>query len=186
MRARHLVIASLLIGGPAIAPAQQVARDSMPHAGTWGAEINIGSGPTGANLLRFISRNAALVAGGEFSYTRLGRDEAAPGDAWGKSQTGVGGRLGIRMYRGSNTEKVRPVIGGGLRSGLSKAGQFKNWDAGVYAELGAAYFLTPHISLGGTGEIQAHYTKFKQTGAPEQERTTVDGSLMRVVLAVYF
>jgi hypothetical protein len=68
------------------------------------------------------------------------------------------------------------------------------WSAGAYGELGAVYLLTHHISLGGTGELQASYGQQKRTftsaagdqGTSKQNVATVGVSLMRVMLAVYF
>ena len=56
------------------------------------------------------------------------------------------------------------------------------------------YLLTHHISLGGTGELQASYGKRKQTrtipggsqNEAEQNLSTVAVSLMRVMIGVYF
>ena len=188
MRARHLVIISLLIGGPTIASAQQVAADSMPDAGTWGAEINVGSGATGANLIRFQSRKLALVLGADFSvdHTKVEQNVPLVGTLTSKTtQTAVGARLGVRTYRESGSEKLRPLFGFGVRSGYGKSGAYTNWTAGAYGELGATYFLTPHVSLGGSGELQANYGKLKQPNGTGTI-TRIDGSLMRVVLGVYF
>ena len=56
------------------------------------------------------------------------------------------------------------------------------------------YFLTPHVSLGGAGELQASYVKQEQRiffpSGTEQSRkqhgATVTASLVRVMLAVCF
>jgi hypothetical protein len=107
------------------------------------------------------------------------------------TQSTFAARLGLRTYRQSSTERLRPIVGFGARTSYAKGpSSFRSWTAGGYAELGATYFLTPHFSLGGSGELQASYGKRKQQAGLnttiEQTTTAFGGSLMRVLVSVYF
>ena len=190
MHTRHLATAlSLFI--PAVVTAQ-TASDSTPRPGSWGAEVVVRDGSAGASLLRFQSSRTALVLGLDFSVVNIDTDVGgSPLATADGTSSNVAVRLGMRSYRQSSAEKLRPVIGFGTRGSYGKSEtNFSTWTAGIYGELGAVYFLTPHVSLGGTGELQANYGKRKQTlgSGTEVEQTTTafSGSLIRVLLGVYF
>jgi hypothetical protein len=190
MRIRHLGPAFALLITPTIASSQQATTDSMPSAGTWGAEVFIGSGGTGASLLRFMSPSRALLFGADFDVARIEDDSDGPFEQGG-TITNVAARFGFRSYRESSNQRLRPVLGFGARGSYGRGpSEIRSWSTGVYGELGAVYFLTPNVSLGGTGEVRASYGKRKQTlsAGPSIEATTTTfgGSLMRVMLAVYF
>lgn len=191
MRALPLVVLSSLLAAPAIASAQRTSSDSLPHAGTWGAEVFLNSGGSGANLLRFQSSRMALVLGADFNVSHIENDDDSQSGFAEGTTSNVGARLGLRTYRESSSERLRPIVGFGARTAFGKGPQsFSAWSAGAYAELGATYFLTPHFSMGGTGELQASYGKRKQQIGPntdiEQSTTTFGGSLMRLLVSVYF
>ena len=191
MRALRLVVLASLLAAPAIASAQQSSSDSLPHSGTWGAEVFLNSGGSGANLLRFQSSRMALVLGADFNVTHVSDDDDNTSGFGEGTTSNVGARLGIRTYRESSSERLRPIVGFGARTTYGKGPQsFSSWSAGGYAELGATYFLSPHFSLGGTGELQASYGKRKQqvglNTTIDQSATTFGGSLIRVLLSVYF
>ncbi len=193
MHVRLLAIRLSLFITPALVHAQHASPDSMPHAGTWGAEGFVGTSGSGASILRFRSPNVAFLFGADISYSHLGDSEGTIPLLSG-TNANVGARFGVRNYRGSGADRLRPVVGAGLRTSYAEAVNSKVWSGGAYGELGAMYFLTPHISLGGTGELQASYGKRKQTvvfqtgneETSKQDITTVAASLMRVMLAVYF
>ena len=190
MHAVRLAILSSFIAAPAIASAQASA-DSLPHRGTWGAEVVLNSGGSGANLLRFQSNRMALVLGADFTVTHVENDDDNPSGFSEGTTSNVGARLGLRTYRESSSERLRPIVGFGARTSFGKGPQsFSAWSAGGYAELGATYFLSPHFSLGGTGELQANIGKRKQqvglNTTVEQSTTAFGGSLIRVLLSVYF
>lgn len=193
MRTRRLAIALSMLITPAIVQSQQASADSMPHTGTWGAEVFLGNAVSGASILRFRSPKVALLFGADFAYSHTGDgDGTLP--AGSGTATSVAARLGFRNYRGSSADRLRPLVGLGLRTSYSDTPTVSLWSAGGYGELGAMFFLTPHISLGGTGELQASYGKRTQTvifqtgnrESVKQNTTTVTASLMRVMLAVYF
>jgi hypothetical protein len=191
MLARRLAVVFSSLVTPALALAQSTSTDSMPGAGSWAAEVALGPGVSGANLLRFQSRRVALLLGGEFRVIHVDNDDNTSSFILSSgTQTNFGARLGIRTYRESSSERLRPIVGVGARTEYSKGpSSARSWEAGGYAELGATYFLTPHFSLGGTGELQASLGKRKQTIGSQtidQNTTTFGGSLIRVLMSVYF
>jgi hypothetical protein len=194
MQTRLLVAVLPVLVVPTIAHAQRApVSDSMPGAGTWAAEAIIGSGASGASLLRFQSARTALLLGADFNVFHQEEDDdegTGVGLLSGTTST-VNARLGVRSYRQSDTDRLRPILGFGARGGYSKSSSnVRGWTTGVYGELGAVYFVTPHLSLGGTGELQANYGKQKlRSGATttrEVTLTSINGSLIRVMLSVYF
>jgi len=195
MRTVLFVAAVSFLVAPMVASAQQSPpADSVPHAGEWAAEAAVTPSATGASLLRFRSRTFAWVLGADFNTARSKSEFSGPvvGDVENTSSfTAVTARLGVRSYRQSGTERLRPVLGAGAVGNFSRAsGDARLWRAGVYGELGAMYFVASHLSLGATGELQASYVKQTQgnaNGAKTKATTTsVGGSLVRLLVSVYF
>jgi hypothetical protein len=194
MHTTRFAVAVCLFATSAV-KAQETSPDSMPHKGTWAAEAFVGTS-SGASILRFRSTNVALLFGADLSYSHAGESEGSGYFLQSGTSWNVAARLGMRKYRGSRTDRLRPVVGGGLRTSYSEnLSVVRAWSAGAYGELGAVYLLTHHISLGGTGELQASYGQQKRTtnssptggpGTSKQNVATVGLSLMRVMLAVYF
>jgi hypothetical protein len=144
----------------------QAAADSAPKRGTIGAEVGLGSygleGPR-ASLIGFVSPRLAVT--GAFGVSRVGL-------SGGGSVNSMSASLGVRRYLRAGLG-VRPVIGVGatfLRGDLPGA-------TGGYAEAGAIYFFTPHVSLGALGEA----TVRRQSGF-----TNWSAGVARLVGAVYF
>ena len=193
MRISVLLAASLII--PTMVKAQRSpSTDSIPHAGEWAAEAVIGGeSAIGATLIRFASPRIALLVGTEFGSVHSKTEFTNTPNAEDRSSTSsmVNVRLGLRSYRPSSTERLRPVVGAGVRGGYSwgTPNDLRAWNAGVYAELGALYFVASHFSLGATGELSALYQKEKQSSdnlAVEMTVTSFHGSLVKVLAAVYF
>ena len=193
MRSTLLPVTLSLLLIPAIASAQaSSSSDSTPRAGQWGAEVVVGPSASGASLLRFQSRRLAWVLGADFNISRRELEVDGPVDT-DDSQTfmDVRARLGLRSYRESSSDRLRPVVGGGLRLGLADGpDDASTTTVGVYGELGGVYFVAPHLSLGAVGELTAGYSKRKLDGigTTTTELTSLDfsGSLVRVMLSVYF
>lgn len=190
MRTRRVVAVLSLLMVPAIGYAQQTPADSAPHGGTWGAEVFIGSGGTGPSILRFQSSRFALLFGADFSITHTEQDDFT-GGSFSVTQSNVAARLGVRSYRRSSAERLRPVIGLGARAGYTNSSTgADSHTVGGYGEFGAMYFATPHVSLGATGEVQANYGKRTVIGVTGSETdlgtTVISASLMRAILSVYF
>ena len=194
MRTPALLAASLMIIPTMVKAQRSPVTDSIPHAGEWAAEAIIGEeSAIGATLVRFTSPRFALLVGTEFGSVHSKTEFTNTPNAEDRSSTSsmVNARLGLRSYRPSSTEKLRPVVGAGVRGGYSwgTPNNFRAWNAGVYAELGAVYFVASHFSLGATGELSALYQKEKQSSdnlAVEATVKSFHGSLVRVLAAVYF
>jgi hypothetical protein len=193
MRPNHCVTI-LLLALTAAAPtmrAQQAADPVMPRVGSWGAEAVFGSG-VGANVLRFSSSTAAWLAGMGFSAIYQTDELSAP--PGGLDQSGWLGfgdaRLGRRWWRGERGERIRPLTGLGVLGGLSRNPGYQSWNAGGYGELGASYFVSPHVSLGATGELAVVYMHDRYPSAVTPDRIitrwVVRGNLVRVNASVYF
>jgi hypothetical protein len=187
-----IVLSSALIAAAPVAHAQQTADPDpvMPRPGSWGAEAVLGSW-VGANVLRFSSPTAAWVAGLTFNVSH--QTEEFTGFTGTTEQSGLLGygdaRLGRRWWSGDRGERIRPLTGLGVLGGVSSNEGFQSWNVGAYGELGASYFVSPHVSLGATGELAAVYLhdRFRSTGAERNTtRWLVRGNLVRVNASVYF
>jgi hypothetical protein len=187
---RITAFAVALTAAAPIVHAQQAADPAMPRPGSWGAEAVFGSG-VGANALRFSSPTAAWLAGLSFNLTHQTDDLSAfPGATDQSGWLGFGdARLGRRWWRGDRGERIRPLTGLGVLGGVSSNPSFRSWNAGGYGELGASYFLSPHVSLGATGELAAVYIHDRYLNVTTQRNVTrwvVRGNLIRVNAGVYF
>ena len=92
----------------------------MPHKGTWAAEAFVETSGTGASILLFRSTNLALLFGADLSYSHAGESEGTGFFLQSGTTASMAARLGLRNYRGSRTDRLRPVIGGGLRASYSE------------------------------------------------------------------
>ena len=179
---------------PTLAIAQQPTRaDSMPRGGQWGAEAVVAPSTTGASMVRFQSPTFAWLLGAGVSASRVTTkaDDALSGPDFTTSLVSVSARLGARWYRHSDTSKLRPVVGLGALGQFSRAqGITPTRSGGGYAEVGAFYFVTPHLSLGGLLEVDATRAKLTRVGVANTEisshTTTIAASLPRVIVSVYF
>jgi hypothetical protein len=190
---RRLLSASALVLAPALALAQEPAtvRDSLgPRAGSWGAELGIGSEQS-ATLLRFRSPTSALVLGVELFWLEVNEDASAFGGPSDRtySVANLTAQLGNRWYR-SVTQAARPFTSLGVLAGYARDPGGPGWTAGAFAEIGASYFFTPHVSLGAAGGLQVAYARFKQEfvpGTTVSRRTVgVRASAVQLLGAVYF
>lgn len=190
---RVFAAVSILVA-PVVAIAQQPARsDSMPHGGQWGAEAVVAPSAAGASAVRFHSPTFAWVLGAGLSANRstTKADNSDFGNDITTSVVSVSARLGVRWYRHVDAGKLRPVIGVGALGQLTRLqGVTPTRMGGGYAELGAFYFVTPHMSLGGLIELDATRARVKRVTASGGEigatTTTIGASLPRVILSVYF
>jgi hypothetical protein len=95
----------------------------------------------------------------------------------------------MRWYRDA-ARALRPLTGLGLTGTfLDFSPGVRSWDAGVYGELGAAYFFSRHVSLGAAGELTAGYGEDRRDAGAVQIRATrwtVGSTLVRVLGTVYF
>jgi hypothetical protein len=191
---RVFATVSILVA-PVVAIAQQPTRsDSMPHGGQWGAEAVVAPSTAGASVVRFHSPTFAWLLGAGLSANRSTTKADNPelgGTDFSTSAVSVSARLGVRWYRHSDNAKLRPVIGVGALGQFTRVQNITPTRmGGAYAELGAFYFVTPHMSLGGMIELDATRTRLIRATAAGFEigtnTNTIAASLPRVMLSVYF
>jgi hypothetical protein len=181
---RHLAaccVTVVALALPRAAASQQAAP--APHAGEWAAEAGFGAQFGAASLIRFSSAEHAWLFGLSGSVEHLSTP-AVPGlPARSVSFQSADAQIGMRHYRASG-ESLRPYWGLGGIAGLRSANGPHLWDAGGYGELGAASFLTPHLSLGADGRLQIVYQH--ETGAASSDEWDANFGLVRLTAAVYF
>jgi hypothetical protein len=167
-RLRLIALAALTSALPVLAVrAQAPAADSTGfRAGQWGTEFTLGSNlgnPTGVGALRFHNARRALL------LDVLGRVSRQAGDApWTESQTFGRLRLGTRWYRPVTRQVLQSFTLGALMSrdrltqqqrfagiGDSAQTRYSSTGGGLFAELGANWMVTTHLSLGAawTGDV---------------------------------
>ena len=170
--------------------------DTLPfRAGQWGAEFQIADGIAGVGALRFRSPTSAwllnLNLGAEWGEQET--PAAADDDA---NSFNVALRAGPRRYRPIARETAAYVGGGVTASYLrseSEALDFnsRGWEAGLYMELGAAYFVTTRLSLGAQAGASATYGDLRSwyDGSPGESRTRrtrISTTPVRIQGALYF
>jgi outer membrane protein W len=149
----------------------------------------------GASVLRFSSPRTAWLLGVSFAVGQETTDE--PVDfitgATTRSTSTVGTvevRAEHRWWTGELSQALRPFVGLGLAGRYATANNARMNEAGAFGELGATYFFSPHVSLGGAGElaiVRDHYGFDSATGAgPTQDSWFVRGDVARITAAVYF
>jgi hypothetical protein len=180
------LLASVLL---ASALESQEATAPGPRARTWGAEASVGDG-MGGTLLRFRSPTSAWTLGvsghlGVFDEDRPGIEESGV-------TYNVSLRTGIRRYRAAAaalSRRTRPIAGVGVLGGVARNDFSRSWSAGLFGEVGAVHFFSPHVSLGASGGLELRYTEQKFAtglGDARQSQTTLSVGLVRVLGAVYF
>lgn len=169
-----------------------VAVDSLPfRRGQWGAEFGIDDGTVGLGVLRFRSTRTAWQLNAS-----IGADwskSSAPFDA-SMTSVFVNLRAGPRKYR-PLAPGVAAYVGTGLIGGYSMSDRSdswrRGWNAGVFGELGGAYFVTRRLSLGARVEASAGYSEFRQastgfSGVQRDRHFGIGLSPVRIIGALYF
>lgn len=161
------------------------AQEEGPKAGTWGAEAGSGGSAT---LLRFRNPTSAWTLGFAAAYTHQESRTAG----FGGTSTRVDDllsselRFGLRKYR-ENQSRVKPFTTVGVILGYNKSTLNKGWRYGAATDFGAAYFFSPHVSLGTAGEFSLTYQDAEdQATAFAQSQLTARFSGFRLLGAVYF
>jgi hypothetical protein len=207
--ARHLVLASLLVAAslllstrrltgqeaqaPPNAPPAAMA-DSLPfRAGQWGAEFAINDGTIGLGVLRFRSEQNAWLLDAAVSASWSDSESSFSGDD-SENTVFVRLRTGPRRYRPITTGSAA-YLGMGFTGsyGWIRGGDYRSqmWDAGVFGELGAVYFVTRRLSLGaqieGMGVFSATHRTYSDPPVAERDRRVSIGVRpVRIVGALYF
>ncbi len=163
-----------LPGQDSISPASPPAGDISPfRRGQWALQFSGGSSFTGLGALRFTTSTAAWLfdaridAGHGNSRITV---TTASGDTTVESFNSLANvtlRIGRRAYA-SRGDRVLTFYTLGVSGGFSHnaGGQFggpggesNGWNAGVFAEFGGSYLLTPRFSLGGLGTLAVNYSR---------------------------
>lgn len=164
---RLLALALALL--PTCLSAQESSADTAGfHAGQWGVQFGASSfSVVNIGILRFSSPRSALMLRLDFSGEFLSGTRTAVGvsDDQNDRSVFVAAGLGRRFYQaprhkvrsfqsigvaGSYQDQKRTIAGTTFRA--------KSWNAGLLGELGAGYWVSPNLSLGGTASIAAGRT----------------------------
>ena len=160
-----------------------------PKAGTWGGEGCLTY--CGVSLLHFRDRNSAWLLGGNIYYSQEHVDESGPGlapNSRGNQGIGADARLGMRFYS-TTAERARPFLGLAATFGFSGGAGSHAYRYGATSELGAAYFFTPHLSLGLSGSLNLlEQIDHDSSGGFSANRRMFFGSIgmAQLLAAVYF
>jgi hypothetical protein len=155
----------------------------MPARGSWGGELCFSCGVT---LLKFRDTTAAWLLGFSGQFTRIRVEQNAVPTPPPEDQWVAIAHLGHRWYGRSSTP-FRPfyslagTIGadGGGSTGLVYGGT---------ADLGGAWFFSPHLSLGTAGVLDVMHRTFEdQAGTfTFRERMWTAALTMNLMASVYF
>jgi hypothetical protein len=149
------------------------ARDSSPfRPGQWATQFGAGSNLVSLGFLAFTTSHRAWLidvrvnGGHSHSEFRTTGDSLANEEV--TSDFSIGPRLGLRFYGVRNAE-IAGFESVGLSGGyvhscrwssfLAFSACSNGWSAGVFGELGGAYLLTPHLSIGATASLTFTYQR---------------------------
>jgi hypothetical protein len=176
MLARALVLSAL-----SFLPVTLCAQDdSAFHAGQWALQFGGGANLFSLGALKFTSpRSATLVDVDLYAVIVNGHRTDFSGTAESDDKvTQLNVRLGKRSYRAPHGKIVSfhsLAIEGGYYGRLLDfqfgRARIRQWNAGLYWEVGAAYRVTPSLSLGGSASVSAGYLYQRQ----ENTGTTTKG-----------
>ena len=172
MRLFKVMVIATLVGG---ASSSAAAQSEGPVAGTSGFEGNAGT----ARFLRFTSPSSAWLVGVDGFYARQDSDDNTFGGDFGFANV----RLGLRRYRKTES-RVRPFSTISALVGYQSDDSGSGWTLGSSIDLGTTYFFSPHVSLGGAGELTASYQNI--TGNLARSTVFVSFGGFRLLGAVYF
>lgn len=174
--------------------AQSPTPDSIFGARRWAIEAPLGG--YFASLLRFGSGTSAWKLGVHWNAGVESRTSVSPTGSPDDASFGEAYlSIGRRRYGGRGP--VRPFLGLGLTASAggrsSDNSDERRWSAGAYGEMGAAYFLNRHLSLGGLGSLRVSRSEhsYEQSSSLPMPRmvsrswSTAGPSLLAMV-SVYF
>jgi hypothetical protein len=201
---RSVVLALSMI--PAYVAAQEVQETNDFHAGQWALQFGAGGsfGLASIGILKFTSSRSAWMlrfdVDGEFlkgQTTDASGTSSNSKDHFVFFATG----FGKRFYQAPR-QKVRSfqsigVIGSYSNQQTERSGSgftFRRWAAGLLGELGAGYWVTPSLSLGGTANLSAGYSdRHEVNGLNTTGQITtnesgwfVSGVDVRLIIGLYF
>jgi hypothetical protein len=155
---------------PACALAQATDSVVFRH-GQWGADFSIGGGFAGVGAIRFSSPTRALVLDLLTDYQRTEFDNSN-GTSSGDN-VGVQVRLGTRGYRSFGRRLYRLTtfgVSASYRWGQSTVQDTltntqHSLGAGVFADLGASWLVTPQLALGARWGLDVTYNHDSASGS---------------------
>ena len=167
--------------GAALATATTSPDSILPfRRGQWAARFRLSSDAIGLGALRFRSNSSAFLLDGRVFAVRESSGDAMSGFE----------RVGIDVTLSAGLRAYRPVVarvaryhGAGLRTAYSRSDveptDYLSWRVlgGLYGELGATYFVTPHLSLDAGTEAGVNLSRGRDRrgalpGVPDSERRT--------------
>lgn len=202
---RHAVhaasLAVLLLAGARVGRAQApVAADSLPFTrGQWGVQVTGGENLVSVGALRFTSPRAAwlldIVASVTRSEVRVDSSAGAPlpPDADASHVNTSGGanvRVGRRSYhalgRGVASFATAGVSAGYSGARWTQAGGSRatTVTGGLFGDLGATYFVTPHLGLGAAVTLEASYARSRTRSSGTTVRASTVGVQLQRPLAL--
>jgi hypothetical protein len=184
MRRLALVLAAAFI----VAAPLTAQTDVGPKAGSWGGEACF---QCGASLMHFRDPNSAWLLGVNAFYAQTHTDLSGPisgPSARDSKGFSVNVQPGIRFYRPVEN-RLRSFLGLGAVLGFNGGGSSHGYRYGVSSEMGAAYFFTPHLSLGVAGTVSATAEHLRESdgGFSQTQRSFLAGfNGFQLLGAVYF
>jgi hypothetical protein len=211
VRLRPAIVAAgalllLHVGSPLAAQSAAQSPDSLPfRRGQWGAQVEGNLDVARVGVLRFSSPRRAWVLDGVLSGSAEHGvssifQRASDGTVFEDSsdQRGAGASATIRLGRRAYLPAGRSVHlyrGAGVKTSLSRwrarmrgvarPSDSWGWDAGVFAELGLAYRVSPRFAIGAAGGAEATYGQFASTGY-RRHSYSVGASAASFAASVYF
>ena len=169
---------------PRIAAAQN-SDSALFHRGQWGAEFNISSGFFGAGALRFTSPTHAWLADLAAAYNHFSN---AGGSGASLNQENVSLRLGSRAYHPMGRRLYRHLTFGtsvAYTHQSSNSGASANlYAVGLFGDLGATWFVAPHLGIGARWGATILYLHGKTTvGGISTSSEAITSSLGNVELS---
>jgi hypothetical protein len=183
---RSLVRIVTAIGAIAVAAFDLQAQDDGPKAGTWAVE---GGSASGASLLKFRTPSSAWVLSAYGFFTRQQSQEFDPvsGDIVEVTENIVSAqlRVGLRGYSQAR-DRVRSFTTFSGIIGRSDFGSSTGgWLLGGAGEMGAAYFFSNRVSMGGSGELTAMY-QGRSDDSPIGSGLSINFTGVRLLGTIYF
>ena len=151
-------------------PLSLVAQDSTKfRRGQWAAQFQVGSSSASLGFLKFRSPTRALVLDVRLTGAH---SEQSVTDSGGTRFAGLASdaftqiRFGWRRYRAGATKLVsHHTIGllAGLNHDVSRSTvslrESNAWTAGVFADIGGTYLVTPQLGLGALATASLTYSR---------------------------
>ncbi len=185
---------------PGYVAAQETATDTTGfHAGQWALQFGAGFGLANVGILRFSGPRSAWMLLFDFDAQFLSgtsTDFAGASSDTDDRDVFFATGVGKRFYQAPR-HKIRSFQSVGVAGSYTDQKQtfsgsvFKNtqWRAGLMGELGAGYWVTPNLSLGGTASVfggYAHQRSENGTASSRENGWFVSGVNVLLIFGLYF